>query len=228
MLIVANCGLIENQNTFTNESRINAIYGIHIDQSTCLNHETRLDINNEHHLVTMQSVPGGVLLRHLVSIYITVRKYLGIEQLYEMKKIHIQSQELLNCMCKAIYISKISQTQRRLRSGVVYDAINRAVKNGIFEFVLLTFSKVDPSVLKNITEKDLMSIFMLAAVLYRHSQMFSLLIQCGRQTGLMNNKVTSFGDRNDNNILHVTGIGKDSIRFNRSSGAALQMQRELQ
>ncbi|XP_035546318.1 uncharacterized protein LOC108979838 [Juglans regia] len=174
------------------------------------------------------SVPAlVVLLRVLVSAIFRdyllgpaksiVSNWLGIQQLYEMKKIHIQSEELLSCMCKEI--PKISQT-RQLTSGGVYDAINRAVKNGIFEFVSTTISE-DPRFLE-MEDTDSRNIFMLA-VLYRHAKIFSLVN--GHD---MKNPLTSNKDRSDNNLLHMAGMVNDSTRLNRSSGTALQMQRELQ
>ncbi|XP_040995176.1 uncharacterized protein LOC121241459 [Juglans microcarpa x Juglans regia] len=134
-----------------------------------------------------------------------------------MKKIHIQSKELLSCMCEEI--PTISQT-RQLTRGGVYDAINRAVKNGIFEFVSTTVG-MDPRFLE-MEDTDSRNIFMLA-VLYRQSKIFGLIYELD-----MKHTLTSHKDREDNNMLHMAGIVEDSTRLNRSSGAALQMQRELQ
>ncbi|XP_040995168.1 uncharacterized protein LOC121241454 [Juglans microcarpa x Juglans regia] len=191
---------------------------IRIDQSAPATFETRLNIPNvengrqPNQVTTIGSVPS-LLLRHLVSV---VRDFFGINQLYEMKKIHIQSNELLSCMC-----GEISRSQtRELASGGVYDAINRAVMNGIFEFVL-TIVRTNPRFLEN-EDRNLRNIFMLA-VLYRQSEIFSLIY------GLdMKNTLTSYGDCNDDNMLHMAGMIEDSTRLDRSSGAALQMQRELQ
>ncbi|KAG6619508.1 uncharacterized protein LOC122293343 isoform X3 [Carya illinoinensis] len=178
---------------------------IRIDQSASSTYEIRLNINS--HLGTTQSVPAKSIVSNL----------LGIEQLYDMKKIHSQSKELLSSMCEVI--PTISQTLQ-LTSGGVYDAINRAVKNGIFEFVSETLSK-DPRFLEK-EDTNLRNILMLA-VLYRHSKIFSHI------HGLDKNKaLTFYKDRNDDNVLHMAAIVEDSTRLDRSSGAALQMQRELQ
>ncbi|XP_040995174.1 uncharacterized protein LOC121241457 [Juglans microcarpa x Juglans regia] len=172
--------------------------------------ETRLGIPND--VENGRQLPA-VLLRHLVSI---VCNFLGTKQLYEMKKNHVQSKKLLSDMCKVISISNT----RQLTSGRVYDAINRAVKNGIFEFVS-TIVSMDSRFLE-IEDRNSRNIFMLA-VLYRQSNIFSLIY------GLdMKNTLTSYEDLNEDNMLHMAGIIEDSTRLNRSSGAALQMQRELQ
>ncbi|KAG6621598.1 hypothetical protein I3842_Q017300 [Carya illinoinensis] len=178
---------------------------IHIDQSASSTYEIRLNINS--YLGTTQSVPAKSIVSNL----------LGIEQLYDMKKIHSHSKELLSSMCEVI--PTISQTLQ-LTSGGVYDAINRAVKNGIFEFVSETLSK-DPRFLEK-EDTNSRNILMLA-VLYRHSKIFSHI------HGLDKNKaLTFYKDRNDDNVLHMAAIVEDSTRLDRSSGAALQMQRELQ
>ena len=55
----------------------------------------------------------------------------GIQHLYEMKLAYSQSLELLSLMKDQILISN---TQQRTTGGV-YDAIPRAIKEGIFELV---------------------------------------------------------------------------------------------
>ncbi|XP_042957857.1 uncharacterized protein LOC122293365 [Carya illinoinensis] len=126
------------------------------------------------------SVQGpAVLFRLLVSA--TVRNYLlvpaksivsnllGIKQLYDMKKIHKQSEELLSCMCKEI--SESSQTGQLKNIGVIYDAISRAVKNGISEFVFKIVA-MDPSFLGN-RYRNSRNILLMLAVLYRQSKIFN-------------------------------------------------------
>ncbi|KAG7946288.1 hypothetical protein I3843_14G032300 [Carya illinoinensis] len=175
------------------------------------------------------SVPRpAVLFRQLVSVTVCnyllvpaksiVSKLLGIKQLYDMKKIHKQSEELLSCMCKEI--SESSQTGQLKNVGVVYDAISRAVKNGISEFVF-KIVEMDPSFLGN-RYRNSRNILMLA-VLYRQSKIFNHIYGLDEK-----NALTSYGDRNDDNMLHMAGMIEDSTMLNQISGAALQMQRELQ
>ncbi|KAG6677568.1 hypothetical protein I3842_14G034100 [Carya illinoinensis] len=165
-------------------------------------------------------VPFLVLLSlHLTPILLAA---IGktIKQLYEMKKLHIQSQELLSCMCEEISTSFI-QTGQLENIGVVCDAITLAVKNGISEFVLKV-ARTHPSFLEN-KYRNSRNLLMLA-VLYRQSEIFNHIYH-----GFdMENTLTSYGDCNDDNILHMVGMIEDSTMLNQISGAALQMQRELQ
>ncbi|KAG7946289.1 hypothetical protein I3843_14G032300 [Carya illinoinensis] len=180
-------------------------------------------------IYTRDLVPRpAVLFRQLVSVTVCnyllvpaksiVSKLLGIKQLYDMKKIHKQSEELLSCMCKEI--SESSQTGQLKNVGVVYDAISRAVKNGISEFVF-KIVEMDPSFLGN-RYRNSRNILMLA-VLYRQSKIFNHIYGLDEK-----NALTSYGDRNDDNMLHMAGMIEDSTMLNQISGAALQMQRELQ
>ncbi|KAG6670438.1 hypothetical protein I3843_Q064900 [Carya illinoinensis] len=144
----------------------------------------------------------------------------AIVQLYVMKKLHKQSQKLLSCMCEEISTSFI-QTGQLENIGGVCDAITLAVKNGISEFVLKV-ARTHPSFLEN-KYRNSRNILMLA-VLYRQSEIFSNIYH-----GFdMKNTLTSYGDCNDDNILHMVGMIEDSTMLNQISGAALQMQRELQ
>ncbi|XP_042959892.1 uncharacterized protein LOC122294968 [Carya illinoinensis] len=139
-------------------------------------------------------------------------------QLYEMKKIYYQYNELLYHMCKVISESKTQQVIH----GLVYSAICQATENGIFEFV----SKMLEADLRFILvhDKDYRNIFMLA-VLHRHEKIFSILYSRDMMT---NYSLACLLDVDDNNILHMAGMMKHSSRVNQIPGAALQMQRELQ
>ncbi|KAF5441852.1 hypothetical protein F2P56_010644 [Juglans regia] len=143
----------------------------------------------------------------------------GITQLYEMKKIHDQYNELLSHMCKVISESKTQQ----LKDGRVYSAITRATKNGSFEFV----SKMLETDLRFIRYRDgdRRNIFMLA-VLHRQEKIFSILYS--RDTMMSYNAMKCLQDAKGNNILHMAGMLEHSTRVNQIPGAALQMQRELQ
>ncbi|KAG2675780.1 hypothetical protein I3760_12G022200 [Carya illinoinensis] len=143
----------------------------------------------------------------------------GITQLYEMKEIHNQYNELLSQMCGVISKSNPQQ----LQDGLVYLAICRATKNGIFEFVSKML-KTDPEFI-TVRDKDDRNLFMLA-VLHRHEKIFSILFS----QELMNyySFMKCLLDVDGNNILHMAGMIEHSTRVNQIPGAALQMQRELQ
>ncbi|KAG7946299.1 hypothetical protein I3843_14G032600 [Carya illinoinensis] len=145
--------------------------------------------------------------------HVSIRK--AIKQLYEMKKLHIQSQELVSCMCEEISTSFI-QTGQLENIGGICDAITLAVKNGISEFVLKV-ARTHPSFLEN-KYRNSRNILMLA-VLYRQYEIFSN-IDHGFD---MENTLTSYGDCNDDNILHMVGMIEDSTMLNQISGAALHI-----
>ncbi|XP_042958983.1 uncharacterized protein LOC122294369 isoform X3 [Carya illinoinensis] len=179
--------------------------------------------------VLRRDLSSSIYVNDLVEAYLLLTGKMTIEdlaigkaimQLYEMKKLHIQSQELLSCMCEEISTSFI-QTGQLENIGGVCDAITLAVKNGISEFVLKV-ARTHPSFLEN-KYRNSRNILMLA-VLYRQSEIFSNIYH-----GFdMENTLTSYGDCNDDNILHMVGMIEDSTMLNQISGAALQMQRELQ
>ncbi|XP_035545898.1 uncharacterized protein LOC109004066 [Juglans regia] len=115
----------------------------------------------------------SAMFRYLVS---------GIQQLLEMKKIHVQSDALLSQMCKVISESRTQQ----LMDGLVYTAISRAAKNGIFEFVSKML-EMDQRFLWT-TDRNQRNIFMLA-VLHRQEKIFNILYGLDRK--IMNYSLTS-------------------------------------
>ena len=141
----------------------------------------------------------------------------GIEHLYEMKLAHFLSHELLSRMKDQILISN---TQQRM-TGLVYAAILRAVKEGIYEFVF-DIVKADPELAWSNDSKR-RSIFSVA-VQYRHAKIFSLIYGLDIKSALTGSRDSS----NMNNLLHMAGMSATSTSINDIPGAALQMQRELQ
>ncbi|KAG2669422.1 hypothetical protein I3760_14G033500 [Carya illinoinensis] len=168
-----------------------------------------LTLLNHDDLLVEKGRKGAMLLNHAIysrnlgnnvlfvlvipNIYYSIGK--AIKQLYEMKKLHIQSQELLSCMCEEISTSFI-QTGQLENIGGVCDAITLAVKNGISEFVLKVV-RTHPSFLEN-KYRNSRNILMLA-VLYRQSEIFSNIYHGFN----MENTLTSYGDCSDDNILHM-------------------------
>ena len=134
-----------------------------------------------------------------------------------MKLAHFLSRELLSQMKDQILISN---TQQRT-TGRVYEAILRAIKEGIFEFVF-DIVKADPLLVWCYNEKS-RSIFSVA-VQYRHAKIFSLVYDLDAKCAMTSCKDSS----NENNLLHMAGMSAPSTSINDIPGAALQMQRELQ
>ncbi|KAG6629412.1 uncharacterized protein LOC122293274 isoform X2 [Carya illinoinensis] len=199
----------------------------------CKNLALALDKDGESPILALasmrHSVPSGIQLGFWKqriyfllsrSCAVGVLNFFGIMQLYEMKKIHDQYNELLSRMCEVVSESK---TNKQLVDGLVYSAICRAAENGIFEFV----SKMLEVDLQFIWARDKYerNIFMLA-VLHRHEKIFSILYSRDMMTKYYS--LTCLLDVNKNNILHMAGMMEHSTRVNQIPGVALQMQRELQ
>ena len=108
-----------------------------------------------------------------------------------------------------------------MRTGRVRDAIVRATKEGIFEFVF-EMVKADPIfVFSHDTESS--NIFP-AAVQYRRAKIFGLIYGFNMKSALAGASDSSYG----NTLLHMAGMSAPSTSLDRIAGAALQMQRELQ
>ena len=114
----------------------------------------------------------------------------GIEHLYEMKLAHFLSRELLSRMKDQIMISNDQQRT----TGGVYDAIYRAIKEGIFEFVF-DIVKADPQLVWSHDKKST-SIFSVA-VHYRQAKIFSLIYGLDIKSALASARDYS----NKNNLL---------------------------
>ena len=134
-----------------------------------------------------------------------------------MKLTHFLSNELLSCMKKQISISNIQQRE----IGRVGDAILRATKEGIFEFVF-EMVKSNPQFVWSHDKKS-SSVFSVA-VQYRQAKIFSLIYGLNMKNSLASATDSFYG----NNLLHMAGMFKDSTLHKDILGAALQMQRELQ
>ena len=133
-----------------------------------------------------------------------------------MKLLNIQSQELMSRMCEAV--SRPRQPEREWK--YINEAIFKAVKHGIFEFVS-DIVKRYPELLWS-RDSDGLTIFHYA-VLYREAKIFSLIYKLDARSAVLSRR-----DNKGNNILHMAGKQTKSTKLKRIPGAALQMQRELQ
>jgi hypothetical protein len=103
----------------------------------------------------------------------------------------------------------------------VYKAVFNAVKHGIVEFIV-EIVRHYPDVIW--FEDDLNRGIFLYATLQRQEKIFSLLYKMGAKK----NSMATPWDKYHNNILHQAAFLAPSSQLDRVSGAALQMQRELQ
>ena len=134
-----------------------------------------------------------------------------------MKLTHFQSSELLCCMREQLSISNIQQ----MSTGCVQDAVLRATKEGIFEFVFAMVNLGAGFLWSH--DAGSTNIFSVA-VQYRRAKIFSLFYGLQIKGALARSPDCS----NENNLLHMAGMLAPSTSFDNIAGAALQMQRELQ
>ncbi|KAG6671037.1 hypothetical protein I3843_Q019500 [Carya illinoinensis] len=183
--------------------------------------QTCLNIPNGEQHQNNQENHQNIISARSRSCAVGVLNFFGITQLYEMKKIHNQYNELLSHMCEVI--SKSNPQQHK--DGLVYSAILQATKYGMFEFVSKMLEKNLELIW--VRDGDERNLFMLA-VLHRHEKIFNILYS---QDMMMDNYLVMFKgilDVGGNNILHMAGMIEHPTRVNQIPGAALQMQRELQ
>lgn len=125
--------------------------------------------------------------------------------------------DILDCLCGKIRDFNYLQLGR----ASAYEAMLEATKHGIVEFID-KMKVVHPCLLLAI-DSESRGIFSYA-ILYRRVKIFNLIY------GLEETRehITSLKDKFHNNLLHLAGMPAPPSELVRRSGAALQMQRELQ
>ncbi|KAG2697049.1 hypothetical protein I3760_07G087900 [Carya illinoinensis] len=171
-----------------------------------------LNIQNGHEEETIRSVRAR--LRQLLNL-------LGFKRLYEMKMVHAQFQQLLHQMCKVIATSTTRVPDPDLfRRSSTTAMFLRAVSAGNFEFVYC-MGKANSELLEFAYGKR-RSIFH-SAVEYRQPRIFSLLYSLKKRDAALN-----LVDVSKNTILHMAGKLSRETPIQHITGAALQMQKEMQ
>ncbi|KAB5544035.1 hypothetical protein DKX38_012147 [Salix brachista] len=120
-------------------------------------------------------------------------------------------------MCE--YISNLDF--EGFREAGIYEALHHAVKNGMLEFVIEVI-KVCPHVMN--CKDDRSKILFMSSIVNRQEKMFSLLYGCEASRAAF----FSLVDGNGDTMLHLAAKLSPPSQLARISGAALQMQRELQ
>ncbi|XP_021899839.1 protein ACCELERATED CELL DEATH 6 [Carica papaya] len=141
----------------------------------------------------------------------------ALMNIYELKLRHIQAQKLLSCICKEI--STLGEYE--FEKSSVKQAVFKAVKHGIVELIV-EMMKNYPDIIWCCDEQN-RGIF-LYATLQRQEKIFSLIYKLGAKK----NSMATAWDNNHNNMLHQAAFLAPSSQLDCVSGAALQMQRELQ
>lgn len=129
---------------------------------------------------------------------------------------HNDAIELVRCLC--IEIMELDDAKA---FSMLQQPLHIAAKLGIHEIVEEIVEAFPPAIWSS--NKDNHNLFQIA-VKYRQENVFNLIYQMSEYKHL----VTRYIDPEGNNILHLAGSLPPSDRLNLVSGAALQMQRELQ
>uniref|UniRef100_A0A3N7GQV1 Uncharacterized protein n=1 Tax=Populus trichocarpa TaxID=3694 RepID=A0A3N7GQV1_POPTR len=148
---------------------------------------------------------------------INLLAFLGIKQIYDLKKIHIYSDKILRCMCE--YISTLDYEE--YIKADVHRAFHKAARNGMVEFITEVV-KACPHVMTS-ADGNARNLFM-SSIANRQEKVFSLFY------GLESNRArfVCLMDISRNTMLHLAAKLSPPSQLARISGAALQMQRELQ
>ncbi|KMT18791.1 hypothetical protein BVRB_2g029040 isoform A [Beta vulgaris subsp. vulgaris] len=134
----------------------------------------------------------------------------------DTKLMHHQAILLVKCLCL-----EIMELDDAKAFSMLQEPLHLAAKLGIDEFIEEIVGAFPPAIWSVNEENH--NVFQLA-VTYRRENVFNLIYQMSEYRHL----VTRYIDPHGNNILHLAGRLPPPDRLNLVSGAALQMQRELQ
>ncbi|KAJ4953312.1 hypothetical protein NE237_030144 [Protea cynaroides] len=139
-----------------------------------------------------------------------------IKLIHDKKLMHSQVLKLVQCILRQMMDMKSSEIRHHFEKKGI---LNEAAKNGIIELVVECL-KCFPDLIDVVTGGK--SIFHIA-VEYRREKVFNLIYELGKY-----DKIFLHVDSDGNSALHLAGKLAPYDRLNSVSGAALQMQRELQ
>ncbi|KAA8520108.1 hypothetical protein F0562_014364 [Nyssa sinensis] len=142
----------------------------------------------------------------------------AIRHIYDEKVKHVQARKLLVHICEKIS----NRDPLQFISKEVYETIVEATRNGIVEFICEIVKHYPEIIWKPDDDERIIFNY---AILHRQEKIFSLLHEMGPKKNTLAKKK----DKDKNNMLHHAAILLHaSSQLGRISGAALQMQRELQ
>ncbi|KAJ7974921.1 Ankyrin repeat-containing protein [Quillaja saponaria] len=187
---------------------------IQVKSSSSAHHiQLKIDEDDQRRERDENIIVHSSLLKRLIS---DIHNFIGIKKIYKMKLVHEQSLELLRIVCEQIETLDAKQMSKSL----VYEAIFRAAERGISEFIIES-TKANPDLLWR--RNNIGGNLFFSAIRFRQAKVFSLVYGLAIKDAL-----ASALDSSNNNMLHVAGELAPFTELNRISGAALQMQRELQ
>lgn len=142
--------------------------------------------------------------------------FVYFKRVRDTKLMHHQALELVQRLCV-----EIMELDDAKAFSMLQQPLHLAAKLGIHEIIEEIVDAFPPAIWSSDEENH--NVFQLA-VIYRRENVFNLIYQMSEYRHL----VTRYIDPSGNNILHLAGRLPPSDRLNLVSGAALQMQRELQ
>ncbi|KAL4586401.1 hypothetical protein LXL04_011037 [Taraxacum kok-saghyz] len=151
---------------------------------------------------------GWILLQFLVP---------DIKHLHDKKLVNDEASKLLSCIFKEMRGLSPSE----LENMQIDKAVHSAIKHGIVEFVVELLTHNPEFIWRK--DKKGRTIFSHAIIL-RQEKIFSLFYSLGTRKSIVASRHDIFG----NNFLHLAAKLSPPAQLECVSGAALQMQRELQ
>ncbi|MCL7036743.1 hypothetical protein MKW94_029056, partial [Papaver nudicaule] len=142
----------------------------------------------------------------------------GVKRLYEKKVMHVQALELLRVI--GLQISNMNVQQ--LKEARAYDAVVRTAKFGIIEYFKELTDSCPHLIFSVDVSNENIGLFQVA-VLNRQDKIYNFISQMGEKKNRAH-VISSSG----NNMLHLAGFLAPPSQLDKVSGAALQMQREIQ
>ncbi|XP_070661029.1 ankyrin repeat-containing protein NPR4-like isoform X8 [Malus domestica] len=155
------------------------------------------------------------LLRGLVS---NLRKLLGIDHIYKLKQIHVQSLEVLQGMCKMTEGLSLKQMQ----GSSIQTALFKAVEHGNDEFLRELFNANILAL--GIHDENAKSMFQFS-IECRQEKVYNFFHEFVR---IMNVRTEFRVDKFNNTLLHSAARLSPPTQLKHIQCASLQMQRELQ
>ncbi|XP_065867999.1 uncharacterized protein [Euphorbia lathyris] len=179
-------------------------------------HDVQMSIphENKHMQHSNMMVKGLYQLKQLGSKFLEL---IGLKEIYDSKLRHAYALEILSCMCE--HISTLHD--KELIRNRVPQAFFTAIVHGEIE-VVIALIKANPILLTAADYKG--NNIIMIAIQHRQEKIFSLVYALGVRKYVFMSTENSDG----NGMLHLAAQLAPPNRLDSISGAALQMQRELQ
>ena len=143
----------------------------------------------------------------------------AFKEVYKLKQRHHQATDVLKEICKRISRQDVS----KFENFGVYASMFKAIKYGIKE-VFEEVIKCHPYIVWGALDGKNRNILSYA-ILKRQENIYSYILDKDKRMPIL----ALMKDKNKNNVLHQAAILSSSLELdNKVTGAALQMQRELQ